>query len=415
MRNQPHGPIARGTIKTSAVFAVRLLIQAATLLIVARMLGTTHFATFVAAASLALVLGSLSGFGTHILLLAEQSQNARMHSVVLPFAQSVTLISGILLLILYMLMAHLLPKGHSIDLGALGAIGLTELILQPMLRLHSAVSQGRGRIATSQLVMTLPLALRLIAAAALWITIAPHPFRDYAYGYLAASVIAVLIVRFGNRLPRTHAAGIRLPTLSELRNAGGYAVMNLTSTSPAELDKILATQLLPLGVAGVYAAGARIIGAFTLPVIAMMLSAMPRLFREGPRLGSDSSRLLRWIFLSAITYSLVLALLLWEAAPFIEHLFGMHYQDLTTILRWLTLAIPGMGLRIAAGNTLITLGKPWMRSAVEIGGVAILILGSIALTRFLGSIGMTLALSISEWGMAVAAWLIVGLVLRRGR
>lgn len=409
------GPIARNTIKTTVVLGVRLLVQAAVLLIVARMLGAGLFATFTAAASAALLLGALSTFGTHILLLAEHSRNESARAAALSFALSVTLISGTLLLALYLLVAVVFLRGLPISIEALIAIGLAELIFQPVLRLRSAVHQGRGRVATSQLIMVVPLILRLAAATTIWLSAATHPLRDYAYGYLAASLAAVLMTRSKNRSLHTGVASMRLPTVSELRHAGGYAAMSLTAEGPAELDKVLATQLLPLNVAGLYAAGARIIGALTLPVAALMLSAVPRLFHDGLDRRARSGHLLMWIFLSALTYSLMVAFLLWEAAPLLEQLFGLHYRNLASVLRWLTLAIPGMALRIAGGSALVALGKPWLRSAIEATGVAALIVVSVVLTRFLGGSGMALALSVGEWGMAIAGWLVIILLLGNGR
>ena len=223
------------------------------------------------------------------------------------------------------------------------------------------------------------------------------------------------MTRSKNRSLHTGVASMRLPTVSELRHAGGYAAMSLTAEGPAELDKVLATQLLPLNVAGLYAAGARIIGALTLPVAALMLSAVPRLFHDGLDRRARSGHLLMWIFLSALTYSLMVAFLLWEAAPLLEQLFGLHYRNLASVLRWLTLAIPGMALRIAGGSALVALGKPWLRSAIEATGVAALIVVSVVLTRFLGGSGMALALSVGEWGMAIAGWLVIILLLGNGR
>src|SRR5690606_12994502 len=66
----------------------------------------------------------------------------------------------------------------------------------------------------------------------------------------------------------------------DLKRSAGYATLALTAIGPSELDKILAVKLLPLGVSGVYAAISRVIGAAILPVIALLLSSMPRLFRD---------------------------------------------------------------------------------------------------------------------------------------
>ena len=60
------GPIARGTIRTSFVLGLRLLVQADMLLIVARMLGPHQFGAFAGVAALAVILGTLLTFGIHL-------------------------------------------------------------------------------------------------------------------------------------------------------------------------------------------------------------------------------------------------------------------------------------------------------------------------------------------------------------
>lgn len=189
--------------------------------------------------------------------------------------------------------------------------------------------------------------------------------------------------------------------MAELREAISYAALNITATSPAELDKTLATKMLPLGIAGVYAAGGRVISAATLPVIAMMLSALPRLFGEGRHQPKRTAYLLRWIFGVALAYSVALAVVLWFIAPVFGWIFGAKYRGLDHMIRWLCIAIPGMALRLAAGSVLMALGKPWMRVGFEVAGLMILIVAAVLLTTHFGAIGMPLALACAEWGMAI--------------
>jgi len=407
------GPIAGATLRTSAVLGLRLFAQACTLLLVARMLGPHNFGAFAGVAALAVMLGTLSTFGTHIVLLAEVSRDPQRRAGVLPFALSTTLICGSLLFALYLLLATTLLGAAGIGTSVLVALGLAELILQPLLNLPSAEHQGHGRIATSQLLITLPLALRLLAAATVWLLHPVDPLRDYAFGYLGASALALLVATLSLRHPWPALRDWRLPRRAELRHAAGYAVLNLTAAGPAELDKTLALKLLPLAAAGVYAAGARVIGALTLPVIALMLSALPRLFREGQVDRTRSNRLLRWVFAATLGYSLLLAAALWIVAPLFDLLFGPRYHGLGDTIRWLTLAVPGMALRIAAGSALMALGKPWMRVGFELGGLVVLTAAAFVLAPRLALSGLPLALAYSEWTMAVIGILMM-LMLTRG-
>lgn len=84
-----------------------------------------------------------------------------------------------------------------------------------------------------------------------------------------------------NPVPPDPRLGWRFPSKSELSDAVGYAAINITAASPTELDKALVIKLSPLAASGIYTAGARIISAATLPIIALMLSALPRLSRQG--------------------------------------------------------------------------------------------------------------------------------------
>lgn len=394
------GPIARATLRTSAVLGLRLLAQAGTLLIIARLLGPHHFGAFAGVAALAVLMGTLSTFGTHLVLLREVSCEPQRRATVLPFALVTTLLCGSMLLAVYLLLTTTLFAHAGIAVSVLVLLGITELLLQPLLNLPGAELQGHGRIATSQLLATLPLALRLGAASAVWTLRPPDPLVAYAWGYFAASALTLLLAIRTLHDGWPPLRQWRLPRRHELRDAAGYAVLNLTANSPAELDKTLAAALLPLSLAGVYAAGARAIGALTLPVIALMLSALPRLFREAATDPVRSSNLLRWLFATAFGYSLLLAGTLWLAAPLFDLLFGVRYAGLGEAIRWLTLAVPGMALRIAAGSALMTLGKPWMRVSFELGGLVVLTLAALLLTAHWPTHAMPLALACAEWSMA---------------
>lgn len=395
------GPIARGTIRTSFVLGLRLVVQAGTLLIVARMLGPDQFGAFAGIAALAVILGTLSTFGTHLVLLGEVSKEPARRETVLRYAVPTTLLAGSVLLAIYLATSILGFREAHFGWQILLAIGITEMWLQPLFGLPAAEHLALGRTARSQLLTTLPLALRLLAAIIVFLSDPTHPLAAYAYGYLAASVIALGIATttMPGRWPS--ARNWRLPRYSELRESAGYAALSITAAGPSELDKTLAAKLLPLATAGLYSVGARIIGAATLPITAMMLSALPRLFREGHDQPKRTAHLLRWIFGAAFAYGVALGVLLWFIAPVFVWLFGSKYQGIEHMIHWLTLAVPGLALRRAIGNVLMALGKPWMRVGFEVAGLMVLLIGAGILTSKLGAIGMPIALACSEWTMTI--------------
>lgn len=394
------GPIAKGTMRTTLVLGLRLVVQAGTLLLVARMLGPKEFGAFAGVAALAVILGTLSTLGTHLVLLGETSKEAVRRSQVLPYAIPSTLLCGGVLLAVYLLVCTLVLNESGIAFDVLLAIGVTELWLQPLFLFPAMEHLAADRPAGSQLLQTLPMALRLAAAAAVFGLQLVDPLAAYALGYLIASLVALAFATgtMPGRWPPVSAW--RMPRPAELRETAGYAALNITAISPVELDKTLAAKLLPLGAAGLYAAGARTIGATALPIGAMLLSALPRLFREGWSQPERTSRLLRYIFVAALAYSVILALVLWFVAPVFAWVFGTRYAGIEHVIHWLCLAVPGMSLRMAAGSALMALGKPWMRVGFETAGLAILIVAASILTTYVGAAGMPLALACSEWGMA---------------
>lgn len=401
------GPIGRATIRTSLVLGFRLVIQAGTLLIVARLLGTHGYAEFAGFSALALMMGTLSTCGTHITLLAEVSRDPTRATDVLPYALPTTLTCGSALLIGYLSLAHWWLPGTDMAMSSALAIGLTELLLQPLITVVSSDYQARGWIAGAQTLLMTPLALRLMAAIAVYVLRPAAPLSVYSLGYLCASLLTLPVALLILPIRWPAPSRWRHPKRTELRTAFGYAALNATSKGPAELDKSLALKLLPLGAAGLYAAGARMIGALTLPVVAMMLAAMPRLFREGPHHAGSGTQLVRMIFAAAAIVSVAEAIVLWCAAPFMHVVLGPKYDGIQGALRILAFAVPAMALRIAAGNVLMTHGRPWMRVLFEAAGLATLICAATILVPRLQLTGMCMSLITSESIMAVLGWLFV--------
>ena len=402
----PKGPIARGTIRTSAVLGLRLVVQAGTLLLVARLLGPQDFGAFAGVAALAVTLGTLSTFGMHLVLLAAVSRGLGSRDDLLARILPVTLSGGGMLLAVFLLVCTTLLGDLAVPLTVLLAVGVAETLIQPLLTLPTWEMTARGEPARSQLLAVFPLALRLVSViGVLWM--APEePLMLFGYAYLCASAAALAVVSAGRLSPWLPPRRWRWPERAQWREATGYALLNVTAMGSAELDKTLAVQLLPATDAGLYAAAQRVVGAVTLPVSAMLLSALPRLFREGSDRSARTPSLLVWIFAVAAGYGMVLSTALWFAAPLIEGFFGAAYHGILETVRWLCLAVPGMALRIAMSNTLMAAGTPWMRAGMELAGLLALLLFATVLSNQWGTTGMAMALVCSQWTM-----LITGVVL----
>lgn len=404
------GPIARGTIRTSVVLGLRLSVQAGSLLLVARLLGPGAFGAFVGVAALAVIFGALAPFGTHLVLLAEVARGPERRHGVLSYAIPTTLLCGGFLLLVFLALSFGVLKG-AIPFHIAVMVGFTEILLQPLFALMTSEHHALGRIAQSQLLQLLPMLMRLLVAAAVLVLDPPAALDAYVAGYLLASVFALSVG--ASTLPARWPSmwAWRIPTSKQLSHAWGYAAINITKTGSAELDKTLALKLLSPVSAGLYAAAARVVGAATLPVAAMTLSALPRLFRDGHAL-PGTRRLLGWMFGSAFGYGMVLAAALWAAAPLFDAVFGPQYPGIGEMIRCLCAAIPGMAMRLVLGGALMAVGRPWMRVTFELVGLVLLVALSLVLTSQVGAAGMPVALVVSEWVMAVLGSAFLVSVLR---
>lgn len=393
------GSLALSTIRTSLVLGLRLVVLALTLWLLARVLGPARFGGFASAAALAVMMGALSNFGTHLVLLGEVSREPSRLQQTLIHTVPTTLVAGALLLGAYLCIVTLILPQIDIPFPLLVALGVAELLLQPLLLMVSMVHQAASRAARSQLLMVVPLLLRLGVVACAVLT--ADPLYSYVLGYLAASMIALLVATASLENGWPPIKEWRLPAPEELRHAAGFALISLTNQGTAEADKVMLPRLLTLQQAGIYASASRVVAALTLPVAALMISALPRLFRAGSEHSATTNRLLRWIYSVALLYGAAVAVALWYCAPLLEQLFGTQFLGMAETIKWLLIAVPGMILRLVAGAVILALGKPWMRAAFELGGLITLACAAIALTPRLAVQGMTLAVAIGEWTMAL--------------
>lgn len=404
------GPIAKATLQTSFVLVVRLLLQAGTILLIARLLGSEQFGIFAGIASLAVILGAFSTFGTHLVFLADISKKLSKRINVLSYAVPTTILNGCILFLAYLLIVYILFGNHADYLLLIFCIGFAEIILMPLLLFPAAEQLAKERIAFSQIITIYPLFLRFFAVLGIMLCTNINILNALAYSYLVVAILSLLTVKLLNNEVWVNFKLWKKPSYIQLKESSGYAVLALTATAPTEFDKMLAAKLLPLGVSGVYVVASRIIGAATLPVIALLLSAMPRLFREGrnqSKIVQKNSNLSKWIFIFVFIYSIVLMICLFFLSPIFELLFGIDYLGLSEMLRWMSLIIPGLALRIAAGSILMTQNFPWFRAGFEAGGVFCMLITSYIFIQLFGYLGMVYAIACSEWFMAIVGILMV--------
>lgn len=400
------GPITKSTIRTSFVLGIRLLIQTGTLLLVARLLGASNYGLFAGIAALAVLIGTLSTFGTHLVLLGEVSKNPTFCTQILSYAVPTTLIFSSILFLFYIGICSLFFYSLNPSFIVIICIGLTEIILLPLFLLSTIEELALGKTAQSQLWVIFPLALRTVSAALVLFIDSAEPLILFSWLYLVSALIALICRKKFKPNAWLKPSDWRLANRKELKNSAGYAALALTAAGPTELDKMLAVKLLPLGMSGIYIAAARVMGAVALPIMALILAALPRLFRTHGTSVKNYSKLNTWIIITVLIYGLVISSVLWWIAPYIELVFGSHYYGMTDLLRWFCYIIPLLLLRISLANILMSMDKPWLRALIETLGMLILVLSAVIFSSYFSVLGIIFALMVSEATMVILSLII---------
>lgn len=398
-----NSPILKSTIGASGIYIFRIATQAATLILLGKLLGTENFALFAAISASAVILGGLSTLGMNILLLGETSKSHDNQEEVLSYALPTTLISGGSLLIFFLYLVVQVFEYSSENLLAILSIGIAEIILYPIILLVAAAHQATERINLSQFLVSLPIFLRLTGITYIWSVDHSEPLSFFFSIYSLVAIITLVTAKFIGIGSYPPISKWRFPRKQEIRSTSGFMFTNFLSLSTNELDKALAVKLIPTNEAGLYSVGTRIIGALVLPVAAMIVSALPKLFRQN----AGSQKLIAGIFYVALIYGLLSVIFVAATAKAIQHIMGPEYAGLKQALFYMSVITPGLILRITAGNILMTKGMTLHRLLYEFGGTMLMCILFLVLSGPLGLIGLTLGLAVSEWMMGLIGWGII--------
>jgi len=394
------GNLAKNTIKTTLVFGLRLAAQAVTLICLTRNLGPTVFGEFAAISALAILLGTISTMGTHVILLRETSINPKSRTYTLSYSIPTTLTSGTILLFLYTIISAHFNTSQHIPFLAILIIGVSETILQPLNQLSCGELQGLNKTPEAQTLLTIPLLFRALI-------IIPLPSNNnflpiYAIAYGTSAFLTFVIIQ--QKLPSYWPNPQKwfFPSTENLKDSISYAILSVASYGTLEVDKTIAPNLIGPKNAGIYSTGARILGSLALPVIAMITAATPKIFKDHSE--KSTKNLTQLMFVISFLYGLLISLILWISSPFFVSIFGSNYLNLSSTLKLLSFACPALCLRHAACALIMATRHPWLRCYIELSGIFIFTLLSPILVNIYFYNGFLIALSIGEWSMAIISW-----------
>ena len=172
----------------------------------------------------------------------------------------------------------------------------------------------------------------------------------------------------------------------------------MTTLGPSEIDKAIASRLLPLEIAGLYSITTRISGIIMLPIIAVSATITPVLFKE--RSLDIIKKIYKTICLAALIYGSLLGFIIYTTAPSILRLMDVNHKIIDEIIPWIALLTPALSCRLAAGNIMLIIDKSLNRAIIEAIGIFLILINAIFLVPIYGLNGMGASVLTAETMMA---------------
>jgi len=409
LRTMARSPLASRTAMATGFQLLRLSLQVALLVLLARALAPEHYGIFVGTAGLASAAAGLSGLGTGMLMVKQVSMRRGLWNATWAHALTMFVSTGAALSVIFVASAPTLLH-VTMPVSALACIALSELICVPVLYLGSFAFQAFDRIAWSAALPCIMGASRLLGVVAFLLCDVTRTLPEYLAYHAIASVTAtacsLALVKVMLH-PAKPSSGVPKGTTSEaLRFCAGW----FTNNALVEMDKSLAVRFGSPATAAAYALAYRLASALSTPTTSLVLSAQPRLFAAEK---ANRRRLATTIVLTAAACSIAACVAMLVLAPLLPWIFGSAYREASHFAVLLALLPLAFGIRFVLGSFLVAEGHPGMRALLEaLGAVVMIVMAAVLIPRY-GAGGMAGMVMAAEGTVVVAATIALATLRRR--
>ena len=400
-RHWKPGTLARNTALATSWQGVRLALQFAYLILVARVLGVEGYGVFAGSVALAASLSPLVGWGFGMILVQEVSRSPQRFPEFWAKALRAVAVSGPAMAGMMLVLAQLLLPVNG-QWTVILLIAAAELVAMPLVAAGSQAYLAHERLGRTMF-NHVQLNLVRLAAVALLAALGRGGLVEFAWAYFGATAVAALLSlaqvsrAFGDPdWPLGGLAGRR-------REGLGFSLSVVANTAHGELDKTLLLRLGSAAAAGNYSLATRVVAATTTPVVAYVLAMAPRLFRVGVTGVNAGSGYAIKLLLPILAYGVLAGCGIFVLAPLLPVLFGDGFLTAVPIVR----ALAALPLLVGISSLLLAVltcgGAQQVRVVLEVGALIFnvaLNLTLIPMFDILGSVGATLA---SQFALAVMA------------
>ena len=400
------GRLAHNTLLATGWQGLRLALQFAYLVLVARLLGVEGYGVFAGIVALAATLSPLAGAGFGLILVKQVSRHPESFPRYWGRALSAIAISApLLILVLAAMAAAILPDtGETL---ALAVVGISELLLVPLVAACANAYQAHERLGASIFNFVLLNGGRLLAIGALALIDHQPDLTRFAVAYLAgtalpaAASLVIAIRAFGR--PVADLRGLT----GELGEGLGFAASGVTGVAQAEIDKSLLLRLDGAIATGTYSVATRIVSAASIPLISYVLAAAPRLFRTGASGIVGSRRTAGTLLGPVLVYGAAAGGAIYLLAPWLPAVLGEGFAGSVSVIRMLAPLPCLFGISSLLLAVLSCSGAQSTRVRIELAALGLGIGLNLALIPTLGVPGTVYAALASQGALAGMATLLL--------
>lgn len=328
--------VTKNSLWMMAGQAMRLLIQGAFFVLLARKLGAVQFGVFMGGLALVRILVPFSGLGTANVMIRHVASSKDEMLTHWGNAIGVTLVSGLLLTAGALLFAVVtLPNDISVIMVLW--VALAELLLGRILQMIGQLYQASDVLVVTAAVDVAMAISRLTAAVFFRVSDRSTIALEWSGWYLAASGLPTLLF-LGWVIAQYGWPRITLRRWKETIREGVYFSFGTASKSAySNLDKAMLSKLATLEDVGVYSAASRITAIASAPIEAILTASYAQFFRVGARGLLPACRLARKIMVFTSAYGVLVAVSTYLIAPLVPLALGRDYVGAAAALRFLAL------------------------------------------------------------------------------
>ena len=398
--------LARDTFWIAIARVIRVLIQAAYFIIIARTLGVQQYGAFVSVTALINIFVPFASWGSEHILVKNVSRERSLFAEYWGNALLIILIlSFILITFTLSSFSNFLPSTTSFLVVLFVAI--SDLLFAVILRTAERAFQAVQKLNLTAKLEIVQFSNRLIAALCFLVFFPKQGIIAwsglYMTGTIVAAVIGLFLVRYHLGKPKLAIERIK----SELIPGFYFSVSMSSLTVYNHIDKTMLAKLSSLEATGIYAAAYRLIEVAMVPISSLVFASYPKFFKQGAKGIRSSVHFAQKLMPTALIYSSVVGLAILLIAPLIPYVLGEEYTTSIEALRWLAFLPFLKCIHAIAGNTLIGADLQGFRTAIQVSIAVfniLLNLWLIPLYSWKGAAWSTLA---SDGLLALGCWAII--------